>query len=155
VNAFGIDKASLDKDYPFIILDNGYLYIYLRNLTALKTLNPDFKKLKELSLKCGFSDINLFTLETFDETSFAHSRFFSPQDGIIEDPVTGSANGPLMLVLIELGLLKPSDTEVTKVFEQGDIIGRKGRVTVSYSIQDKALSITGSAVTVFKGELYI
>ena len=32
-------------------------------------------------------------------------RFFAPYHGIDEDPVTGSACGPLLLVLIKLGLI--------------------------------------------------
>jgi predicted PhzF superfamily epimerase YddE/YHI9 len=60
-----------------------------------------------------------------------------------------------MLVLLELGLLENSNDKIKKVFEQGDIIGRPGRVTVSYSALEKTLSISGNAVTVFRGELYV
>ena len=38
-------------------------------------------------------------------------------------------------------------------FEQGDAVGRKGRIQVSYSTSKNELKITGQAFTVFKGEL--
>jgi predicted PhzF superfamily epimerase YddE/YHI9 len=38
-------------------------------------------------------------------------------------------------------------------FEQGDVLERKGRINVSYSPSKNELTISGKAVTVFKGEL--
>jgi predicted PhzF superfamily epimerase YddE/YHI9 len=40
------------------------------------------------------------------------------------------------------------------VFEQGDFIGRKGRIGVKYS-KNNELYISGNAVTVLKGELFL
>jgi predicted PhzF superfamily epimerase YddE/YHI9 len=39
------------------------------------------------------------------------------------------------------------------IFEQGDFIGRKGRVSVTYSPMKNKLAIAGKAFTVLKGEL--
>lgn len=155
LEALDLDKSYVSDKYPFLILDNGYLYIFVNKLSALESMRPDFNLLYDLSLKCSFSCVDVFTLETYDKESFAHSRLFDPGDGIQEDPVTGSANGPLMLVLQKLGFLKITDQEITKIFEQGDIIGRKGRVSVTFSPKENKLCICGNAVTVFKGELYI
>ena len=66
---------------------------------------------------------------------------------------TGSANGPLLMVMRHLGIIEDSDDEFV-TFEQGDIIGRKGRVKVIYSPVSNLLRIAGNAVTVLKGELY-
>lgn len=154
VNALGF-SYSYKKEYPFIILGNGYIYIYVKELEALKTMKPDFRKMKELSVKHNIQSFDVFTLETFDKENFAHSRFFTPYDGINEDPVTGSANGPLMLVLRKLELLDSTENVITKTFEQGDIIGRTGRVKVTYTADKDELYIGGNAVTVVRGELYI
>ena len=90
-----------------------------------------------------------------DAESFAHGRFFAPYYGIDEDPVTGSANGPLMLVLMNLGLIKEVGRELNLVFEQGDTIGRRGRVGVRYIPSTRELYIFGKAVTVLKGEMFL
>jgi trans-2,3-dihydro-3-hydroxyanthranilate isomerase len=150
----GIEKSTIDEFVPFILLDNKNLYIYVRNLFALQALRPDFNSLSKLTeTKHEFEGVVVFTLETFEKENFAHSRYFVPYYGINEDPVTGSTNGPLMLVLQELGFVKKSDEDITLTFEQGDFIGRAGRVTVSHSSSRNELYISGNAVTVLKGEI--
>ncbi|MCW8960423.1 MAG: PhzF family phenazine biosynthesis protein, partial [Ignavibacteriaceae bacterium] len=67
--------------------------------------------------------------------------------------VTGSANGPLLLVLQRLGLIEENTEGKTYTFEQGDVVGRKGRINVSYSPSKNELLVAGRAVTVFKGEM--
>lgn len=153
IEALGIDKKSISNKYPFQLLQNGYLYIYAEHLKALQEMTPNFDFIADLQKKCSFKDICIFTLETYDKESFAHSRFFAPYHGINEDPVTGSANGPLMLVLKKMGFIPDDEQDVTKVFEQGDIIGRAGRIIVSHSPITNDLFIGGNAVTVLKGEM--
>jgi len=166
LSALDINKSALDESVPFILLKNGYLYIYVKKITALKNLKPDFKALLKLSNQKDFNAVTVFTLETLETGNFAHLRFFAPYFGIDEDPVTGSANGPLLLVLKKLGFIKEKGMpagkaeEISLTFEQGDFIGRKGRVSVKYS-PDKNLQagkvgelyISGNAVTVLKGDL--
>ncbi|MFZ0456107.1 MAG: PhzF family phenazine biosynthesis protein [Ignavibacteriaceae bacterium] len=154
INALNINKNSLDNNVPFIIAENGYLYIYLKNLTDLHNLQPDFKELKNITkIKNEFNCVAVFTLETVDKESFAHSRFFAPYYGIDEDPVTGSANGPFILVLNKLNFIKNPGNEITLIFEQGDVLSRRGRVKVRYNQTNNELNISGQAVTVLKGAL--
>lgn len=154
INALNIDPGSLDENVPFIIVENGYLYIYVQDLQALHGLRPDFRALKHLTKsKNEFNCVVVFTLETIDKDSFAHSRFFAPYYGIDEDPVTGSANGPFILVLKRLGFIKNPGNEITLVFEQGDVLGRRGRVRVRFNQANNELYISGQAVTVLKGAL--
>lgn len=154
INALNMDPSSLDDNIPFIILENGYLYIYIKDLAALQSLQPDFRALKNITKsKNEFNCVVVFTLETVDKESFAHSRFFAPYYGIDEDPVTGSANGPFLLVLKKLDFIKNPGNEITLVFEQGDVLGRRGRVKVRYNEINNELYISGQAVTVLKGAL--
>lgn len=153
VEALGIDRKAIPNKYPFQLMQNGYLYVYSESLKALKEMRPNFDFISDLTKKCSFKDICIYTLETYDKESFAHSRFFAPYHGINEDPVTGSANGPLMLVLKKMGFIPETDEDVTRIFEQGDIIGRAGRIIVSHLPKTNDLFIGGNAVTVFKGEM--
>jgi len=156
IEALGLKQSDLDTNYPPILQKNGNLFIYIKSLEAVKKLEPDFTRLLKLSNgNMGFTEFTVFTTETVNEGNNAHLRFFAPFYGIDEDPVTGSANGPLLLVLKKLGLIE-DDTENKKyIFEQGDFIGRKGRVTVTYSPAKNELMISGNAVTVMRGELLI
>jgi PhzF family phenazine biosynthesis protein len=142
------------SDLPFIILDNGYLFIGVSSLNALWKLKPDFKSLKDLSInKKEFFDITVFTTETVDKGSSAHLRFFAPYHGIDEDPVTGSACGPLLLVLQRLGLINNYRDDTKLIFEQGDVLNRKGRVTTIFNALNNKLIISGNAITIAKGTI--
>jgi PhzF family phenazine biosynthesis protein len=153
LEALGIERVNV-SDLPFILLDNGYLFISVNSLNALWKINPDYKKLNELSNnKKEFFDIAVFTNETIENDSSAHLRFFAPFHGIDEDPVTGSACGPLLLGLIKSGLIKNYMDDSFIKIEQGDVLNRKGRVEVKYNASKNELIIAGNAITVFKGKL--
>jgi PhzF family phenazine biosynthesis protein len=153
-NVLGIEQNDIDDKYPFILQNNGNIFVYVRSLDAVKNLNPNFKELVNLSKEKGeFTEVTVFSLETFEKENDAHLRFFAPYYGIDEDPVTGSVNGPLLLVLHKLGLIEKDIESKTFTFEQGDFLGRIGRVKVSFSPGKNELMIAGNAVTVLKGEL--
>jgi PhzF family phenazine biosynthesis protein len=154
MNVLGIELNDIDDQYPFILQNNGNLYIYVRSLDAVKKLKPNFKELVKLSKEKGnFTEVTVFSLETFEKENDAHLRFFAPYYGIDEDPVTGSVNGPLLLILRKLGLIDNDIENKIFTFEQGDFLGRIGRVNVSFSPGKNELIISGNAVTVLKGEL--
>jgi len=154
--ALGLKQSDLDTSYPPLLQNNGNLFIYVKSLESIKKLKPDFTGLLKLSNENrGFTEFTVYTTETIDENNDAHLRFFAPFYGIDEDPVTGSANGPLLLVLRKLGLIKANTENTQFTFEQGDFIGRKGRVNVIYSPENDELMIAGNAVTVMKGELFL
>ena len=147
-------KKSEKKPIPFILLENKNLYIHVDNLQILDAVSPDFNTLKEIILnKKEIGGIAVFTLETKEKENFAHLRYFAPAHGINEDIVTGSANGPLLLVLRQLGFLDSSIEEYSLTFEQGDIFNRPGRVGVTYSKRSNELYISGNATTILKGDL--
>lgn len=153
IGVLGISEKEISNN-SFIRLSNGYLYIRINSLKTLHNLNPDFRGLKELSYKRKlFTDITVFTTETLEKSSSAHLRFFAPYDGIDEDPVTGSACGPLLLVMRKMGLLNNYRDDELITFEQGDVMNRKGRVGVKYNSVTNELLIAGNAVTIFKGSL--
>lgn len=152
ISALGLKRTDV-SDLPFILLNNGYLFIKVISINALKKAKPDFNQLKEISeAKKEFYDVAIFTEETIEKDSSAHLRFFAPYFGINEDPVTGSACGPLLIVMIKLGLISNYQSMSTIKFEQGDFIDRSGRVFVQYNFNE-SLIISGSAVTTFKGKI--
>ena len=154
ISAIGIERTSVVDETPFIILESGNLYLRVDSLKTLHNLKPDFKTLKKLTEdKHEFEGVVVYTLETVDEGSFAHSRYFVPFYGIDEDPVTGSTNGPMLMVFKKLGFINNNDEDNSSIFEQGDIMGRRGRVKVDYYKNRNELYISGKAVTVLKGEL--
>jgi PhzF family phenazine biosynthesis protein len=87
----------------------------------------------------------------------------APAFGIDEDPVTGSAQGPVAAWLVTRGLLPRgagSGPRYRYTAEQGDIIGRPGRIQVSVDLEEQPessgiarITITGRAVTVLRGAI--
>ena len=154
LEALEIEKTDV-SDLSFILLSNGYLFIKVNSLKALWNIKPDFKRLKYLSdTKKEFFDLAVFTTETVDNSSSAHLRFFAPFHGIDEDPVTGSACGPLLLVMLKLGLINNYIDDKIVFFEQGNVLNRNGRVGVQYNSLTGELFISGNAATVLSGKLY-
>lgn len=152
----GVKTNAYSQALPFIIVNRETCYINVDSLKVLKNIEPDYNALLKLGKKKKeFRIIVAYTLETFDKNSSAHSRCFAPYYGINEDPVTGSTNGPLLLVLNKLGFLKQPKDIASVTFEQGDFIGRKGRVGVTFNSLKNELYISGKAVTILKGNLSI
>lgn len=154
LNALRIKEGIVNSDLPFLTY-NKILFIAINFLSDLNNVSPNFVELKRISTNSLFSTVMLFTLQTNESGNMAHSRFFAPAEGIKEDVVTGSANGPLLLILKRLNLIDTKSEIIVCTFEQGDILKRPGRVTVSYNQNKNELFIIGDAVTVVRGEFII
>lgn len=154
LNALGLNKNDLDSAYPPILQNNGNLFIYVKSLDTIGNLKPNFNELVRISVEeKEFTEVTVFTTETKEKDNHVHLRFFAPYYGINEDPVTGSANGPLLMVLRKLGLVEQDTENKIFHFEQGDFVNCKGRINVTYSTAKDELFISGNAVTVLRGEL--
>lgn len=151
-----INLDQIENRMPLVMTD--YLYVPIRRLHTLYSMKPNFSAMNQFLLNRDLTGLCTFTTETVDKTSHLHSRFFAPPVGINEDPVTGSANGPLGAYLVEYGKMKMDGETMTFIGEQGDVIGRKGRVTIEVTHRSrkvKDVRIGGTAVTVLKGDLML
>jgi trans-2,3-dihydro-3-hydroxyanthranilate isomerase len=157
LKSLGISATDLDRRIPVVIERD--LYIPIKKLKRLKDVDPDFAALKKASASEKILGVCLFTLETVEKTSAVHSRFFAPAVGINEDPVTGSANGPLGVLLCQYVLPKGisvvsrqlSDGRTEFVGEQGFAMNRPGHVKIRVNTDGgkiRGVSIAGEAVTV-------
>lgn len=156
VRVLNISLGEFDSNIP--ILRSDYLYVPVRRLHTLFTLKPNFLSMTNFLTTRKLRGICIFTSETIDRDSTVHSRFFAPNLGINEDPVTGSAHGPLAVVLFDHGMLELTDGRCTFQGEQGDAIGRRGRVAVELSVEGSkpvSVKIGGNAVTVLEGEMVL
>jgi trans-2,3-dihydro-3-hydroxyanthranilate isomerase len=148
----GVQSDDFESRLPMVTA--GYLYVPFRRLHVIFSMKPNFASLRQFLINRKLGGLCVFTTETVERTSAVHSRFFAPHLGIDEDPVTGSANGPLGVYLFERGLVEAPDGQLRIVGEQGDVIRRPGRVAIEVRVEEKrvtTLRIGGSAVTVFDG----
>ncbi len=157
-NTLSVPTEQLDKSLPVLISSSRYLYLPFINREPLLKMSPDFQMLKQLLLRRDLTGVCVFTTETKHPTSAAHSRFFAPAVGIDEDPVTGSAQGELACYLFKQNRLPQSDGVVSVALEQGYVINRGGRVWSELVIKNgviESVSISGYAVTVMNGQLFV
>lgn len=151
-----ISTSQFDKCLPIVVAGN--IYVPIERLGTILRMKPDFNRMLEVGSDEKIDGFSVFTTETVEPSSSIHSRFFAPYAGINEDPVTGSANGPLGVYLFEHGLLGKGDGTYRIVGEQGDAIGRKGRVLIEVEVKYQRVhsaTIGGQAVTVLQGEMVI
>lgn len=137
---------------PVIDSLNLDVLVAIPHLHELQTLSPHMEVLKHLGKKQGWRGICVYTRETVEPDSDVHVRFFAPQSGIPEDPVTGSVSGSLALLLRQSGPSKDPDRDLWR-FEQGDCLNRAGRLLIE--LQGETPKLGGQAVTVLRGELYL
>jgi PhzF family phenazine biosynthesis protein len=81
------------------------------------------------------------------DTAFEVRAFFPGNNGVAEDPVTGSLNAALAQWLIGAGLAPER-----YVASQGTVLGRAGRVHVERDAQG-TVWIGGDAVSCIRGEV--
>ncbi len=153
-----ITLEEFDARLPMVM--TNYLFVPVRRLHSIFAMKPNFFALAQLLTNKKLDGLCVFTTETIERKSAVHSRFFAPAAGIKEDPVTGSANGPLGVYLFEQGLLEGKEVEetITIIGEQGDVMGRKGRVTIHMDIRGtvvKSVRVGGQAFTTLDGEMII
>jgi trans-2,3-dihydro-3-hydroxyanthranilate isomerase len=161
LKALRIRPSDVQTSLPFA--SESYLYLPLKKLSVIKSLQPDLNLLDDYTRAKKTLGISVFCLETIEQSSAVHSRFFAPAVGIVEDPVTGSANGPLGVYLYQYAIHQdfpiPSfllpDGRMEFIAEQGDDIGRKGRVKVRLRVTGhgvRQVCIAGEAVTIMESE---
>lgn len=150
---------SFHTDLP-MARDGLHLFVPLRKLETLLQMYPDLRRLSRLGLEHEVAGFACFTTETIESTSHWHMRFFAPGVGVSEDPVTGAAQGPMAVYLLQQGLLSAAPgTTASWVGEQGDALERHGRVQVEVTLdeagQPQRIMIGGPAVTVAHGRMRV
>lgn len=156
--ALGIERGDLgdSPDLPIQTCSTGIrsLDVPLKSLAALSKIRLNSGALTEIYSSKGAIGCYAFSFETKEPSSKVHARFFAPDDGITEDPATGSAAGALGGYLLHHGAVAPGRF----VIEQGDFMNRPSRIDVQVSGSAGAVDtvkVGGAACVVAKGELYI
>ncbi len=156
VRVLNVSMSEFDNQLQ--IVKSDYLLVPLKRLHTLFSIKPNFLAMSNFLDSRNLRGLCAFTTETVDRESVVHSRFFAPNTGINEDPVTGSSHAPLAVHLFESGVLDLKNGRCVFQGEQGDAIGRRGRVTVDLEVADTkpvSVKIGGNAVTVLEGDMLL
>ena len=141
LSALGVRGSRL----PVELYDNGphYVYVELETPDEITALTPDISRLAAL----GTTGFSVFARKG----AGWKCRVFAPGEGIVEDPATGAAAGPLAAHLARHGRIAFGD-EI--VIEQGVEIGRPSTLhACARGSQDRldSVEVGGNVVRVGKG----
>jgi PhzF family phenazine biosynthesis protein len=140
---------------PAVTADTDVL-LPIAGLGPLRALRPDMAAVTAFASAHGLRGICVVSRETVERESASHCRFFAPTFGIPEDIVTGSVHSPLALWLAEAGAVTLHGGRAAFTAEQGDTVGRPGRLSIEIEGGGGAaprVRVGGSAVTVLSGSL--
>ena len=137
-------------DFPIEIVSCGvpYLMVPVKSLEIIGSVNfrVDLWNLAAEQLDHAF--LYVFCPKGKRSGSDLHGRMFSPGLGIIEDPATGSANGPLAAYCWKYNIKKGP-----LVSEQGFEIGRPSLLNIqAFGKDGKIEKVTVAGCSVFVGE---
>ncbi len=116
-------KAIRDLPLEVVSCGNPFFFVPIDTLASIRRIRFRADLAERIVKETGSTGIFVFTQETEIADSQVHGRLFAPGEGIVEDPATGSAAGPLGCYLSRYRLAASSG-EVRSVLEQGIEMGR-------------------------------
>lgn len=155
LDRLGLSMDQLDPRLPAIRTQDEDVILAVKELPALLSLAPSMSELARYCRHDGLRGVFVTTTNVLSQTTVTQSRFFAPAAGIDEDPVTGSAHGPLGLHLVECGVVAINSGRADFYCAQGNA-ARAGlvRVVVTQSSSGaRDVRIGGSCVTTAAGTL--
>jgi len=130
--ALGLKPEDILQEFPIQSVSTGFpfLIIPLRNLAAVERAVPNPQLILNNLKKFGIQEVLIFAKEGIHTDSDVHARMFAPRVGILEDPATGSAAGPLGAYLEKYNaILNHTIGEEIRI-EQGYEINRPSLLSV-------------------------
>lgn len=105
----------------------------------------------------GCVGVFLFSAQRVGDGVSVYSRMFAPEAGVVEDPATGGASGPLAGYLVRHGVVTPEAARAGLVSAQGVQMGRPSRILMRVESTSSAditrVHVGGCAVEVGEGTL--
>jgi PhzF family phenazine biosynthesis protein len=150
--SLGLSTSDLSTDVPAQVLSTGagHLLVQAVDRAAVDRAAPDSARLARELRDVGGEGCYLYSLDPVEPTSTAYARFFNPTVGIVEDPATGTAAGPLACHLVAHGVV---DDGSKVLIEQGHLIGRPSLIEIG--VQGRRVTIAGACVIAAEGVLHL
>jgi trans-2,3-dihydro-3-hydroxyanthranilate isomerase len=160
VDAIHADRASWQATglpVDEVSCGNAFLCVPLATRGAVDGCDPDAAAMRRLrsAFPEGHVGVFVFTLEPANDGTQVYCRMFAPEAGVVEDPATGSAHGPLGGYLVRHGIVAPGAGPI--VSAQGVKMGRPSRLHVRIEATSAEaiarVHVGGAAVCVGEGSL--
>ena len=154
--AVGLREGDLAPGLPIQEVSCGVPYVLmpLRDREAVDRATAPSLSFELPGLSRARPAILLFAHDIPLKPDSTYSRMFAPGLGVVEDPATGSAAGPLGCYLVEHRLVSGDDArQIVNI--QGVKMGRDSRIHIAIAGSPGAITdvkVGGAAVLVARGE---
>jgi trans-2,3-dihydro-3-hydroxyanthranilate isomerase len=159
--ALGLDVDDLADGPPPQEVSCGvpFFFVRLGSRRAVDAVEVDRRALERFYAAHGLKTIPVFVFSTErgKDKATCYSRMFAPGFGIVEDPATGGASGPLASYLLHHGLVS-STAAHSMISLQGVAMGRPSRIHMSLESDGDRITrvrVGGKSVLVGRGELSV
>ena len=159
--AIGIGETTLAASLPIQVVSCGvpFLFVPIGTRAAVDEVAIDRRALVRVCQAAGIDELPvfLFTTESGADEATVYSRMLAPGFGIVEDPATGGASGPLGSYLLHHHVVSPGSAD--KILSlQGVAMGRPSKIHIAIDGQPDAITrvrVGGRSVLVGRGELLL
>jgi trans-2,3-dihydro-3-hydroxyanthranilate isomerase len=136
----GLTEQDVPDNLPIeeVSTGNKILILPVKSLTSIRKAFGNPILLKKFHEDTHCLAPYLFTTETIEKGTQIHSRFFAPHFGILEDPATGSAAGPLTAYLLKYNLF---GKKLELINEQGFEINRPSKIYMKGSLEHNEYNV--------------
>jgi PhzF family phenazine biosynthesis protein len=124
--------------------------VQLASAEAVLSLDPDMGRLAAFDVRTRSTGVVAFGAYGTGTEAAIEVRAFAPSQGVNEDPVCGSGNGAVAAFIRESGQMDVFGSSY--VSSQGAIVGRKGRLSISFDASG-AIRVGGESVTCIDGSI--
>jgi len=151
-DVLALNESELADSPPQLVsAGNPNIFVALRHPASVDRAWLDFAGVRRLHDGQNSTDCVFVFAPT---AAGAYSRMFAPEHGIVEDPATGSATGPLAAYMMRYGFASNKDG-TGFISEQGTKMGRRSLLHVRiHGDEGKAgIEVGGGVVPVAQGKL--
>jgi trans-2,3-dihydro-3-hydroxyanthranilate isomerase len=160
IRSVGLDASAVEATgLPIeeVSCGNAFLLIPVKTRAAVDAAEADLAAMRKLqsAFPGGHVGALFFTMEVVDPNVTVYSRMFAPSAGVVEDPATGSAAGPLGSYLVKHGLVHRNEMR-DMVNLQGVAMGRPSRLHMRIEEEEGAITrvqVGGKSVRVGEGRI--
>ncbi|MFX1561406.1 MAG: PhzF family phenazine biosynthesis protein, partial [Promethearchaeota archaeon] len=158
VETIGLAMNDVDQDNPIQVVSTGfpYLIIPIKTLSAVKKATPIPSLFRKNLADVSTPQVLIYSTETIHSDSHVHARMFAPEVGVVEDPATGSAAGPLGAYLEKHKILGNHQFGDIINIEQGYEIERPSKLVAR--VPDESMSavhVVGKVRLIAAGTFYL
>ena len=155
----GLPESAIATDYPMQYVSTGhpFLIVPLISLDAVQKAQPNGALILQTLKDQLSTDVVLLSTETVNTNSDVHVRMFAPGAGVLEDPATGSAAGPIGAYVEHHNLLRRDRKGKSIIIEQGYEMRRPSQLIAQVVWEKEATNVlvSGKVKLMAEGNFYI